>query len=102
MLDPEVCALHSFSCFKLQPINRLSVFFFFGFTEEDNRDRGKLYKPQTKHEDKLADKSNDYAKMMSSPASSNANKKDSLLKKGGKMQEKKKSNLESFKEELRQ
>lgn len=71
------------------------------FTEEDNREKGKLYKPQTKHDDKITERLNDYAKI-ASPSS--ASKKDAVaaLKKSNKIQEKKKSNLELFKEELRQ
>lgn len=68
-------------------------------TEEDNRDKGKLYKPQAKHEEKNPEKLNDLVKFPSSP-SANASKKDAAGKKI-KAQEKKKSNLESFKEELR-
>lgn len=66
-------------------------------TEEDNREKGKLYKPSSKLEDKTAaEKAQEYAKMLASDL-----KKDALsLKK--KNQEKKKSNLELFKEELRQ
>lgn len=67
--------------------------------EEDNRDKGKLYKPQVKHEEKNVDKLNDLVKFPSSP-SANASKKDASGKKI-KTQEKKKSNLELFKEELR-
>lgn len=75
-------------------------------TEEDDREKGKLYKPQTKREDKVTEKSNEYAKILtptsSSSSSSSSAKKDASAKKAGKVQEKKKSNLELFKEELRQ
>lgn len=77
-------------------------------TEEDNREKGKLYKPQTKHEEKSVDKVNEYVKLVptssssssSSSASAVNSKKDALKK--VKSTEKKKSNLELFKEELRQ
>lgn len=71
--------------------------FFFILLEEDSRDKGKLYKPTSKIDDKSsAEKAQEYAKMLSGDQ-----KRDSLnLKK--KAQEKKKSNLELFKEELRQ
>uniref|UniRef100_A0A1A9V280 U2 snRNP-associated SURP motif-containing protein n=1 Tax=Glossina austeni TaxID=7395 RepID=A0A1A9V280_GLOAU len=69
-----------------------------GSRKEDNREKGKVYKPSSKLvDDKSAtDKAQEYAKMLASDL-----KKDVLpLKK--KNQEKKKSNLELFKEELRQ
>ncbi|XP_037821310.1 U2 snRNP-associated SURP motif-containing protein [Lucilia sericata] len=68
-----------------------------GSRKEDSREKGKLYKPSSKLEDKsAAEKAQEYAKMLASDL-----KKDSInLKK--KSQEKKKSNLELFKEELRQ
>ncbi|XP_067631661.1 U2 snRNP-associated SURP motif-containing protein [Eurosta solidaginis] len=68
-----------------------------GSRREDNREKGKLYKPTSKLEEKTAaEKAQEYAKMLASDL-----KKDSLpIKK--KSQEKKKSNLELFKEELRQ
>lgn len=69
-------------------------------TEEDNREKGKLYKPQTKHDEKPADKIIEMAKIV--PQSLNVSKKESAAKKASKAQEKKKSNLELFKEELRQ
>lgn len=72
------------------------------FTEEDNREKGKLYKPQNKHEEKTQDKSNEYAKLVSLPSAASILKKDNSTKKISKSQEKKKSNLELFKEELRQ
>uniref|UniRef100_A0A182N1U5 U2 snRNP-associated SURP motif-containing protein n=1 Tax=Anopheles dirus TaxID=7168 RepID=A0A182N1U5_9DIPT len=66
-----------------------------GSRKEDTKDRGKLYKPQSRlgldHE-----KSMDYVKMVA-----NESRKDSALGKK-RNQEKKKSNLEIFKEELRQ
>lgn len=73
--------------------------FFPGLTEEDNREKGKLYKPQAKHEDKNTDKVSELAKFQSTTSSS-VSKKDAASKKN-KTQEKKKSNLELFKEELR-
>ncbi|XP_036331068.1 U2 snRNP-associated SURP motif-containing protein [Rhagoletis pomonella] len=68
-----------------------------GSRREDNREKGKLYKPSSKLDEKsAAEKAQEYAKMLASDL-----KKDSVpLKK--KSQEKKKSNLELFKEELRQ
>ncbi|XP_053963349.1 U2 snRNP-associated SURP motif-containing protein [Anastrepha ludens] len=68
-----------------------------GSRREDNREKGKLYKPGSKLDEKsAAEKAQEYAKMLASDL-----KKDSVpLKK--KSQEKKKSNLELFKEELRQ
>jgi U2-associated protein SR140 len=68
-------------------------------TEEDHREKGKLYKPTSKLDqppEVPSDRATEYAKMVAAE-----NKKDTLsLKK--KTQEKKKSNLELFKEELRQ
>lgn len=66
-----------------------------GTRREDNREKGKLYKPTPKlgDEKSSADKAQEYARMLASET-----KKDNK-KKG---QEKKKSNLELFKEELRQ
>lgn len=78
---------------------QLIPIFSTGSTEEDNREKGKLYKPQAKHEDKNADKVSELAKFQSTTSSS-ASKKDAAGKKN-KTQEKKKSNLELFKEELR-
>lgn len=75
--------------------------FSFNKTEEDNREKGKLYKPQTKHEEKTIERLNDYGKM-SSPSSVSKKDAAAALKKSNKIQEKKKSNLELFKEELRQ
>lgn len=74
-----------------------NFFFFYIVSEEDSKDKGKLYKPTSKIDDKsTAEKAQEYAKMLSGDP-----KRDSLnLKK--KAQEKKKSNLELFKEELRQ
>lgn len=93
MPDPEVCNSFKLMC-------KIDIFFLFSLiSEEDNREKGKLYKPQTKLDDKspqVTDKNAEYAKMLS-----NDSKKDAL-KKGNKSQEKKKSNLELFKEELRQ
>ncbi|XP_018796084.1 PREDICTED: U2 snRNP-associated SURP motif-containing protein [Bactrocera latifrons] len=68
-----------------------------GSRREDNREKGKLYKPGSKLDEKsAAEKAQEYAKMLASDL-----KKDVVpLKK--KSQEKKKSNLELFKEELRQ
>ena len=62
--------------------------------EEDHREKGKLYKPTPKIGE-AADKAQEYARMLAGE-----NKKDAANKKKG--QEKKKSNLELFKEELRQ
>lgn len=86
---------------RIQRVQLTAISFFFipRSTEEDNREKGKLYKPQAKHDDKNVDKVNDLAKFQST-TSSNASKKDAAGKKN-KTQEKKKSNLELFKEELR-
>jgi len=67
------------------------------FLEEDTREKGKLYKPTAKLDDKTtAEKAQEYARLLATDV-----KKDNFtLKK--KSQEKKKSNLELFKEELRQ
>lgn len=66
-------------------------------TGEDKREKGKLYIPGKGNDEKTtAERAQEYAKMLASDT-----KKDTLsLKK--KSQEKKKSNLELFKEELRQ
>uniref|UniRef100_U5EJB7 Putative splicing regulator n=1 Tax=Corethrella appendiculata TaxID=1370023 RepID=U5EJB7_9DIPT len=66
-----------------------------GTRKEDTREKGKLYKPQSRHEQ---DDKNDYVKLLSSSDA----KKEALSLKNKKSQEKKKSNLELFKEELRQ
>lgn len=68
-----------------------------GTRKEDNREKGKLYKPMPKNvDDKSTSSAQDYAKQLASEG-----KKDALLNKK-KAQDKKKSNLELFKEELRQ
>lgn len=72
-----------------------------GSRKEDTRDRGKLYRPTSRYDnaDKSAlEKTQEYAKMLSLEAAKEEEKL-SLKKKGS---EKKKSNLELFKEELRQ
>lgn len=66
------------------------------FSEEDVRDKGKLYKPSSRLEAEH-EKANDYVKMVA-----NESKKELLANNKKKAQEKKKSNLELFKEELRQ
>ncbi|GAB0097515.1 U2 snRNP-associated SURP motif-containing protein [Sergentomyia squamirostris] len=69
-----------------------------GSRKEDNRDRGKLYKPTSKLTDDKSstEKASEYAMHLAGEAKAQENR----LKK--KNQEKKKSNLELFKEELRQ
>uniref|UniRef100_A0A182PBB9 U2 snRNP-associated SURP motif-containing protein n=1 Tax=Anopheles epiroticus TaxID=199890 RepID=A0A182PBB9_9DIPT len=67
-----------------------------GSRKEDNKERGKLYKPQSRLEMEH-EKSMDYVKMVASE-----NRKDSSAMGKKRNQEKKKSNLEMFKEELRQ
>ncbi|XP_065367356.1 U2 snRNP-associated SURP motif-containing protein [Calliphora vicina] len=68
-----------------------------GSRKEDSREKGKLYKPSSKMDDKsAAEKAQEYAMMLASDL-----KKDAINSKK-KTQEKKKSNLELFKEELRQ
>lgn len=71
---------------------------FLLFSEEDHREKGKLYKPSSRISDEksTAEKAQEYAKLLASES-----KKDSLSNKK-KAQEKKKSNLEAFKEELKQ
>lgn len=67
-----------------------------GSRREDKSEKGKLYKPGSKLDKSASEKAEDYAKLLASDL-----KKDPTpLKK--KNQEKKKSNLELFKEELRQ
>lgn len=69
------------------------------FAEEDHRDKGKLYKPQTK----LEERSSNSEKSSSSSSKKESNSSSSSSsRKNPKAQEKKKSNLELFKEELRQ
>lgn len=67
-------------------------------TEEDHRERGKLYKPMSKltEEKSSTEKASEYAMHL---AGESKNQENRLKKKN---QEKKKSNLELFKEELRQ
>ncbi|XP_050073631.1 U2 snRNP-associated SURP motif-containing protein [Anopheles maculipalpis] len=67
-----------------------------GSRKEDTKDRGKLYKPQSRLEMEH-EKSMDYVKMVA-----NESRKDSSAMGKKRNQEKKKSNLEMFKEELRQ
>uniref|UniRef100_A0A182XJG0 U2 snRNP-associated SURP motif-containing protein n=1 Tax=Anopheles quadriannulatus TaxID=34691 RepID=A0A182XJG0_ANOQN len=67
-----------------------------GSRKEDTKDRGKLYKPQSRL-DMDHEKSMDYVKMVASES-----RKDSSAMGKKRNQEKKKSNLEMFKEELRQ
>lgn len=70
----------------------------FAFKGEDHREKGKLYKPSSKLEDKSSsDKAQEYAQSLSNAGDT---KRDGIAKK--KSSEKKKSNLELFKEELRQ
>lgn len=79
----------------------------FVLTGEDNREKGKLYKPQSRHEEKSSsERSYDYTKSFSAGSTSGGSARkessSSSSKKIPKSQEKKKSNLELFKEELRQ
>lgn len=68
-----------------------------GTRKEDNREKGKLYKPMPKNlDDKSTSSAQDYAKQLASET-----QKDIMINKK-KAQDKKKSNLELFKEELRQ
>lgn len=71
------------------------------FAEEDTREKGKLYKPQSKISELLdtrssAEQAQEYARLLGT----NERKMDRLGKKK-KEGEKKKSNLELFKEELK-
>lgn len=66
------------------------------FSEEDTRDKGKLYKPTSRistQEHSSAEKAQAYAKLLST------DKKPERL---GKKKQSTKSNLETFMEELRQ
>lgn len=67
------------------------------FVEEDTRERGKLYKPQSRlsssQDSSTSDKAQAYARLLSS---------DRKPERLGKRKQPVKSNLESFKEELRQ
>lgn len=70
-----------------------------GSRKEDTKDRGKLYKPQSKYgesEKSALERTQEYAKLLASE-----NSADAMSKKRS-SGEKKKSNLELFKEELRQ
>lgn len=68
-----------------------------GTRKEDNRDKGKLYKPTPKNvDDKTTSSAQDYAKQLAVDS-----RNDALMNKK-KESNKKKSNLELFKEELRQ
>lgn len=74
----------------------LIKFDVFSFSDEDTKDRGKLYKPQSRielHSDKsTAEKAQEYARSLDRKQDRSGKKKE---------KEKKKSNLELFKEELR-
>ena len=74
---------------QLEHVNLHRVVTFIWFSEEDTKDKGKLYKPMSK----LASLAESFA---SKPKVKES--KDKILRKSG---EKKKSNLEMFKEELR-
>lgn len=84
----QMWALASFFCFTNATV-------FIVFAEEDSREKGKLYKPTSKLEEKLSstEKALEYVKVLTKP--------DTISKKN-RVAEKKKSNLELFKEELRQ
>lgn len=64
-------------------------------SEEDTREKGKLYKPQARGNADSSDKADDLSRFMGE------RKNDRLLTKKKKEGEKKKSNLELFKEELK-
>lgn len=74
----------------------LEIFSHSTFPEEDNREKGKLYKPGKGEEKSATQKAQDYVKMLE------LDSKKEILNPKKKAQEKKKSNLELFKEELRQ
>lgn len=80
------------SCLR---IDGWRLFVAFYCTEEDSREKGKLYKPTSKLEEKLSstEKALDYCKALHKPEPTN---------KKNKIAEKKKSMLEMFKEELEQ
>ncbi|KAL5279563.1 U2SURP family protein [Megaselia abdita] len=67
-----------------------------GSRKEDYREKGKLYKPGKGEEKSATQKAQDYVKMLE------LDSKKEILNPKRKAQEKKKSNLELFKEELRQ
>uniref|UniRef100_T1GB04 U2 snRNP-associated SURP motif-containing protein n=1 Tax=Megaselia scalaris TaxID=36166 RepID=T1GB04_MEGSC len=67
-----------------------------GSRKEDHREKGKLYKPGKSEEKSATQKAQDYVKMLE------LDSKKEILNPKKKAQEKKKSNLELFKEELRQ
>lgn len=76
----------------------LLYFYRFFFAEEDTKDKGKLYKPQSRLSNSQelltsAERAQQYARMLS------GDKKPERL---GKKKSSGKSNLEAFKEELRQ
>lgn len=99
MLDREVCAANVLVAAPYdEPFsNKKNYFFFVGiFEEEDYREKGKLYKPQSKLEERSSNSEK------SSSSSSKKESSSSSAKRNPKAQEKKKSNLELFKEELRQ
>lgn len=75
---------------------RPNIFSNSTFPEEDNHEKGKLYKPGKNEEKSATQKAQDYVKLLE------LDSKKEILNPKKKAQEKKKSNLELFKEELRQ
>lgn len=71
-------------------------------TGEDNRDKGKLYKPTSKLEEKSERSGDDYSKLFATDIKKESVSAAAVSASKKKAQEKKKSNLELFKEELRQ
>jgi hypothetical protein len=67
--------------------------------EEDTKEKGKLYKPTSRFVEHTSSKSTELVVKNSSSVNNDDNRPDRLGKK--KVQEKKKSNLEIFKEELK-
>lgn len=70
----------------------------FWFTEEDTREKGKLYKPQSKlsevvEKNSAAERAQEYARMLGEKRPEKPSKR--------RVTEKKKTNLELFKEELK-
>lgn len=83
---------------KYQLFIIFSIFISYIFLGEDTKDKGKLYKPQsriapTQENLSSAERAQEYARLLA------ADRKPERL---GKKRQKDKSNLESFKEELRQ
>lgn len=71
------------------------MYYFNKTLEEDTREKGKLYKPQARGNSDSLDRADDLSRFMGE------RKTERMLTKKKKEGEKKKSNLELFKEELK-